>query len=109
MISDFVIGLDISTSCTGVSIIDSSGVVRHMTYHIPKGAALVEKTKDFQHFLTQFLSEHNLKKPKAVFIEQNLQRFRRGFSSAQVINKLARYNGMVSYVMHELFDMVQFM
>ena len=106
MISDFVIGLDISTSCTGVSIIDSSGVVRHMTYHIPKGAALVEKTKDFQHFLTQFLTEHNLKKPKAVFIEQNLQRFRRGFSSAQVINKLARYNGMVSYVMHELFDMV---
>ena len=108
MISNFVIGLDISTSCTGVSIIDSSGTVQHISYHKPKGDTLVEKTKNFQKYLVDFLDVHNLKNPSAVFIEQNLQRFRRGFSSAQVINKLARFNGMLSYVTYEMFGIIPF-
>jgi len=103
LISDFVIGLDISTSCTGVSIVDMSGTVRDLSFHKPQGETLVEKTEDFNDYLESFLMKNNLGVPKAVFIEQNLQRFRRGFSSAQVINKLARYNGMVSYVVYNKF------
>jgi len=106
LISNFVIGLDISTSCTGVSIIDGTGAVQHISYHMPKGNTLVEKTKDFHRYLDEFLLENKLEKPQAIFIEQNLQRFRRGFSSAQVINKLARFNGMVSYVMYEKFEII---
>ena len=106
MTSDFVIGLDISTSCTGVSIVNHAGVVECMSYHKPKGDTLVEKTKDFQNYFEDLLREKNANQLKAVFVEQNLQRFRRGFSSAQVINKLARYNGMVSYVVYERFGIV---
>lgn len=79
------------------------GVAHYTSYHKPKGETLVEKTKDFQRFLDSFLTEKNLKNPQAVFVEQNLQRFRRGFSSAQVINKLARFNGMISYIAYERF------
>jgi hypothetical protein len=106
LISDFVIGLDVSTSCTGVSAMSLDGVVRYITYHKPNGNSLVEKTKDFQAFLENFLTENSLGTPKAIFVEQNLQKFRRGFSSAQVINKLARYNGMVSYVVYERFGII---
>lgn len=100
MTTDCIIGLDISTSCTGIAALDESGNVLAMVEHKPKGETLVEKAADFKRSLLEFVSNNSLN-PTNVYIEQNLQRFRRGFSSAQVINKLARYNGMCSLVVYE--------
>lgn len=103
MNNEFVVGLDVSTSCTGVSILSLDGKVINVSYHKPKGDTLVEKTIDFKHFVCNFLNVNGFGKPRHIYVEQNLQKFRRGFSSAHVINKLARFNGMVSYVMFENF------
>jgi hypothetical protein len=101
-----IIGLDISTSCTGVSVLDLSGNVIKLSYHKPSGDTLVEKANDLKAFLSTFVdeacNEYNLS-VNDIYIEQNLQKFRRGFSSAQVINTLARFNGMISYIAFETF------
>jgi len=103
LISNYVIGLDISTSCTGVAFISAHGDLLDLTVHVPVGATLVEKALHFKKMLMEEITVRQLKKPTAIFIEQNLQKFRAGFSSAQVINKLARYNGMCSLVIYEIF------
>ena len=105
MISDFIIGLDISTSSTGIALLDVNEQIIDLCVHKPKGNSLVEKGVDFQNSLQDILLKNNLSTPKAIYIEQNLQRFRRGFSSAKVINTLARYNGMCSLVVYQLFTM----
>ena len=38
-----------------------------------------------------------------IFIEENLQSFRSGFSSAQTLSTLARFNGVVSYLCFDQF------
>ena len=39
-----------------------------------------------------------------VYIEENLQSFRRGFSSAQTLCTLARFNGIISLVAYETYS-----
>jgi len=103
LISDYVIGLDISTSCTGVALITTDGKLIDLLTHVPIGTTLVEKTAHFREFLVSEIASKYAPRPSHIFIEQNLQRFRRGFSSAQVINTLARYNGMTSFIAYEMF------
>ena len=45
--------------------------------------------------LSRLSIEHNI---KTVFIEENLQAFRPGFSSAKTLMTLARFNGIISYI-----------
>ncbi len=96
-----VLGLDISTSCTGVSVLDLNGTVIAFSYFRPTGSTLVEKANSLRQFLVDFCKDTNVINIQDVYIEQNLQKFRRGFSSAQVLNTLARFNGMISYIVFE--------
>ena len=41
---------------------------------------------------------------KAVYVEQSLQSFRSGFSSAQTLSLLSKINGIVSWLCYNLFD-----
>ena len=104
MSNGYALGLDISTSCTGVSILDMTGKIVALSHFKPKGSTLVEKADSLRIFLVSFCSENKISKFEKIYIEQNLQRFRRGFSSAQVINTLARFNGMISYIAYQEFD-----
>ena len=99
-----VIGLDISTSCTGIAFMSLSGEIIKLDYCKPVGDSLVEKTNYFKKYFDKSWIDAGLPAPSKIYIEQNLQRFRRGFSSASVINTLARFNGMLSYVMYEHFE-----
>ena len=40
----------------------------------------------------------------SIFIEQSLQSFRSGFSSAKTLSTLSRFNGIVSWMCYEIFD-----
>ena len=106
--SEYVLGLDISTSCTGVAALRIDGSVIELSYFKPKGDTLVEKAHSLRKFLQDFDANMKLRSGfssvKSVYIEQNLQRFRRGFSSARVLNTLARFNGMISYIVFEEFS-----
>ena len=97
-----ILGLDISTSITGYTLIDNSGKV------IVNDAIDTRKYKNF--FEKAQVVEERLKsidpsfKPTRIFIEQSLQSFRSGFSSAKTLSTLSRFNGIVSWMCYKFWD-----
>ena len=93
-----ILGLDISTSTTGwcltsqkngkIALIDA-GFVHH------KGKrTLHEKSQDVKEVLLALKSKNSI---DVICIEENLQSFRTGLSSAKTLMTLSRYNGIVSH------------
>jgi len=88
-----ILGLDISTSITGVTLLDEKGQV------IYNDAWDTRKYKDFFRKAEEIESRFDLlpATPTRVYIEQSLQSFRSGFSSAKTLSSLSRFNGVVSW------------
>jgi len=99
-----ILGLDISTSIVGATILDNAGVVvyceawdlRNKKYFpdLYFKASFVKRnlwTLDDQYGLNE------------IYIEQSLMAFRPGFSSARTILTLAKFNGIVSYICQDNF------
>lgn len=101
MTSRVVIGLDVSTSCTGVCCLDENGSVLLIE---PIVLSKLETFSEKCNEVTQRLSlVAKSFKVTDVFIEQNLSSFRRGLSSAHTINTLARFNGACSLISYQVF------
>lgn len=92
-----ILGLDISTSCTGWCIIDSadSRLLKIGFIDLSKEKQFLSKADIVRESLIVLLESHDI---KDIFIEENLQAFRPGFSSAKTLMTLARFNGIVSYI-----------
>lgn len=100
-----VLGLDISTSITGVTVLDDSGSTLY-------GEAC--DTRNKRHFPTLYHKAGFIRNKlfdlkvkfdiKHVYIEQSLYSFRSGFSSAQVLSTLSRFNGIISWACWEIFE-----
>jgi len=98
------LGLDISTSITGISLINARGEVL-ICDHID-----TRKTKSFFEkieIIKKYLELHRYTQAaiREIWIEQSLQSFRSGFSSAQTLSTLARFNGAVSWVLYQFYGM----
>ena len=93
-----IFGLDISTSITGFTVLDENGeVIINEAWDLRKYKNIFEKAniikeKLFKVHYTAYMS------PKAIFIEQSLQSFRSGFSSAKTLSTLSRFNGIISWM-----------
>jgi hypothetical protein len=93
------LGLDISTSIIGATLIDDIGQVLYCEAwdmrnknHFPRPFSKATFVKERLLDLTsEFRIEH-------IFVEQSLQAFRPGFSSAKTLLTLAKFNGIVSYI-----------
>ena len=97
------IGLDISTSCTGWCIVDPEGKLVEMGYiPLSKIDTAYKKASRVRDVLSKLHIRHDI---TSVFIEENLQAFRPGFSSAKTIVTLARFNGMVSLMSYDVFGL----
>ena len=97
-----IIGLDVSTSITGATVLDEDGKLLHCEAwdtrnknHYPD---LFYKANFIQSKLSDIKYNFNIGKGDSLFIEQTLSRFRPGFSSAKTLLTLARFNGIVSYL-----------
>ncbi len=98
------IGLDISTSCTGVCLTSSSGQMIRMDYiDLKKQPTLWTKADVVRHFMEGFLTPVERQSLESIFVEENLQVFRRGLSSARTLMTLAKFNGIVCYILREVF------
>jgi len=96
-----ILGLDISTSCTGWCVLDDLGRLVSIGYiDLKKEKNAFKKAKIVQQRLSNIHISHEIKK---IFIEENLQTFRSGFSSAKTLSTLARFNGIVSFICYEEF------
>jgi len=96
-----ILGLDISTSITGYTILDNEGnivVCDHIDLRKEKNFFL--KAAQIEGALKTLRSQYFIEK---VYIEQSLQSFRSGFSSAQTLSLLSKINGIVSWICYNIF------
>jgi len=101
-----ILGLDISTSITGVTVLSNDGKVvfneawdfRNKKYF----PTLFEKGFEIKELFYKLKKDHDI---TSVYVEQSLQSFRSGFSSAKTLSTLSRFNGIVSWLCYEVFEL----
>ena len=94
-----ILGLDVSTSITGATILDKNGkVVYNEAWDTRKFKNFFKKVEHVEERINQFCN--NDYRIERVYIEQSLQSFRSGFSSAKTLSTLARFNGVVSWLVY---------
>jgi hypothetical protein len=101
-----ILGLDISTSITGATILDKNGKIlfceawdmRNKKYF----PTLFNKAEFIKHKIIELDDRFLI---EAIYIEQSLQSFRSGFSSAKTLSTLSRFNGIVSWLCYSTFEL----
>lgn len=112
-----VLGIDASTTATGIVILDDSLESKHQLLFY--GATTFKKCKGFwekcdelHRFLneireTELFDEVTGKRTKInverFFIEEPMKRFSPGLSSAETISVLQRFNGITCYITRDVF------
>ena len=98
-----ILGLDVSTSITGITLLDDNGEVKVMNaIDTRKYKNFFQKAEAVKKVLTDLSNSY---KVEEIFIEQSLQSFRSGFSSAKTLSTLSRFNGIVSWMCYSLWSL----
>lgn len=96
-----ILGLDISTTMVGVSIINNEGNLSRVDgLDLSKQKSFYDKAELIGAELYTIRAENNI---EHIFIETALKRFMPGKSRADTIVKLAKFNGVVSWMCYECF------
>lgn len=90
-----VLGLDISTSITGWTVLGDDGCVIDMGHVDFKDCTTIWEKVDKAHAAIEEICRKF--SPKHFFIEESLQAFRPGLSSASTLLTLAKFNGLLSF------------
>jgi len=107
-----IVGLDISTSISGVTVLDEEGTMIHNeAWDTRKYKNIFEKTTYVKEKILDLYDEYGpdifdsrRDGVQHIFIEQNLQSFRSGFSSAKTLSTLSKFNGIVSWLCYDTFE-----
>jgi hypothetical protein len=95
-----ILGLDVSTSTVGWSLYDNDWERPILGFISLKSEdTLIQKATMFQKEIDLIVKKFNV---DAVYIEEDLQKFTRGMSSAATLQKLSRFNGMACLVMYNV-------
>ena len=96
-----ILGLDISTSITGYTVLDYEGNILACDHiDLRKEKDFFKKIQIVNSQLEVINDEHDIEQ---VYVEQSLQSFRSGFSSAQTLSLLSKINGIVSWLCYNMF------
>lgn len=99
-----ILGLDISTSMTGATVLDKDGKITRCEKwdfrNKKKYPTFFSKVERAKLHLGEIWEWHKI---TDIYVEQSLSRFRPGFSSANTILTLAKFNGIVSWLCYEMF------
>ena len=97
-----ILGLDISTTMVGAAIIDDNRkLIKSVGWDISKLSATFDKAELIGAELYTLRAEYDI---KHIFVETALKRFLPGKSRADTIIKLAKFNGITSWLCYECFD-----
>ena len=94
-----ILGLDISTSVIGICVLENNSLRKLDFINLEKSKNIFEKAEKFKEYLTHLKKEIKI---THIGVEENLQAFRPGLSSAKTIVTLARFNGICSYISQEV-------
>ena len=99
------IGLDISTSIIGICFLDSnSELVLLDNINLKKTKSMFDKSQIVKNRLIEYKSSLKFTKNIKISIEEAFQSFSAGFSSAKTLSQLNRFNGIVSYLVYDIFN-----
>ena len=93
-----LLALDISTSCTGYCIFDEDKLIDIGSINLSKHKGLFEKASLVKSEILKLNVKYQI---THVAVEENLQAFRPGLSSAKTLMTLAQFNGVVRWICHE--------
>jgi len=94
-----ILGLDLSTSIIGMCIVDKSGKICHQEYiDLRKEETLFDKVGVARDIILATIRRNHI---KDVWIEQSLQAFRPGFSSAKTLLTLSKFGGIMEWIIFE--------
>jgi Holliday junction resolvasome RuvABC endonuclease subunit len=96
-----LLALDISTSCTGYCIFNENELIDIGQINLSKHKGLFEKASYVKSKILEIKKKHNI---THVAVEENLQAFRPGLSSAKTLMTLAQFNGVVRWICHEVLS-----
>ncbi len=96
-----ILGLDISTSIVGATLLDGDEVVLCEAWNLKKITSVFEKAEFIKDKLENLPVgiEH-------IFIEQPFTFFKTGGSSAKTMAKLQSFNGIVSWMCYDTYGIV---
>jgi len=97
-----ILGLDISTSITGYTLLDGDEIILNGVWDTRKYKNFFDKVVHVRDGLEIIRKEYGTR-ITAVYIEQSLQSFRSGFSSAKTLSTLSRFNGIVSWLVFDQY------
>jgi Holliday junction resolvasome RuvABC endonuclease subunit len=98
-----ILGLDVSTTSTGWAILGVDGNFIEMgSFKLVKYDNLFDKAQSIREGLLELKKKYSVSK---ISIEEPLQGFRRGMSSAHTLLTLARFNGIVSWLAFDVFGL----
>ena len=93
-----LLSLDISTSCTGWCVFNNENELRGFGFiDLSKHKGMYEKAARVKTELLKMILYHDIVE---VAVEENLQAFRPGMSSAKTLMTLAQFNGVVRWLCH---------
>jgi|TARA_R110000824_G_scaffold62352_4_gene165161 Holliday junction resolvasome RuvABC endonuclease subunit len=93
-----LLALDISTSCTGYCLFDEDRLLDIGYINLSKHKGLFEKASHVKDRILSLSHKHNI---TSIVVEENLQAFRPGLSSAKTLMTLAQFNGVIRWICHE--------
>ena len=96
-----ILGLDISTSITGATVLNSEGdILYNEAWDTRKFKNFFQKAEYVEKCVEELKKcDFTIEK---IVIEQSLQSFRSGFSSAKTLSTLSRFNGLVSWLVYRI-------
>ena len=98
-----ILGLDISTSITGITILDKEGeIIYNDALDTRKYKSMFEKARNLQEKLKEIKKIYKINN---IYIEKSLQSFRSGFSSAKTLSVLSAFNGIVSWMCFNIYKL----
>ena len=109
-----ILGVDISTSITGFAIVADDQILYYDSIDLRKHKDIFEKTVAMKEKLLDLFEMYQCDNEnfigsseypiEHIYIEQSLHMFMGGKSSAKTLSTLTRFNGIVSWLIYELFE-----
>lgn len=111
-----VLGIDISTSITGFAVVGDGQLLHYSSVDLRKHKGVFAKALIIKEHIEDLFENYQLDQENAggwgeskfpikqIYIEQPLHMFMKGKSSAKTLSALMTFNGIVSWLIYELFE-----
>jgi hypothetical protein len=111
-----VLGIDISTSITGFAVAADGQLLHYSSIDLRKYKGPFDKANALKEYIEDLFENYQLDQEHSIgwgssdhpithiYIEQPLHMFMKGKSSAKTLSTLMTFNGIVSWLIYELFE-----